>query len=150
MSTPAHRSNRILFGNESDFMRKKPLFYAVLLAVATALFLGIWLIARPQSSAGSKNLTIQVIHGDLSSRSFEITTNAEYLADALTETVIAQGEEGPYGLFILSADGETADAANQEWWCITRNGASLTTGASETPVADDETYELTLMVGYGN
>lgn len=131
-------------------MRKKPAFYAILLVAAMALFLGIWLTARPQSSAGDKALTIEVIHGDLSRRTFEINTSAEYLAEALTENEIAQGEDGPYGLFILTADGETADEANQEWWCITRGGEGLTTGASETPVADGETYELTLTVGYGS
>ena len=51
-------------------MRKKPALYVILLAVVMALFLGIWLIARPQSSAGDKDLTIEVVHGDLSSRSF--------------------------------------------------------------------------------
>ena len=131
-------------------MRKKPAFYAILLVAVMALFLGIWLIARPQSSAGDKDLTIEVVHGDLSSRSFEISTSAEYLAEALTENEIVQGEDGPYGLFILTADGETADEANQEWWCITRSGESLTTGASGTPIADGETYELTLTVGYGS
>ncbi len=131
-------------------MRKKPAFYAILLVAVMALFLGIWLIARPQSSAGDKDLTIEVVHGDLSSRTFAISTSAEYLAEALTENEIVQGEDGPYGLFILTADGETADEANQEWWCITRSGESLTTGASGTPIADGETYELTLTVGYGS
>ena len=131
-------------------MRKKPIFYVILLVAVMALFLGIWLIARPQPTDGNKELTIQVIHGDLSSRTFEISTSAEYLAEALTENKIVQGEEGPYGLFILAADGETADETNQEWWCITRSDESLTTGASETPIADGETYELTLMVGYGS
>ena len=131
-------------------MRKKPAFYAILLVAIMALFLGIWLIARPQPSAGGKHLTIQVVHSDLSSRIFEIHTTAEYLAEALTENEIVQGEDGPYGLFILTADGETVNEINQEWWCITRGGESLTPGASDTPITSGETYELTLMVGYGS
>ena len=131
-------------------MSKKSVFFAILLAAVMAVFLGIWYVARPQISAGEKDLSIQVIHGDLSTRIFEITTSAEFLGDALTEHGIVQGEMGPYGLYILTADGETADEANQEWWCITRSGESLTTGASETPVANGETYELTLTVGYGS
>ena len=131
-------------------MSKKSVFFAILLAAVMAVFLGIWYVARPQISAGEKDLSIQVIHGDLSTRIFEITTSAEFLGDALTEHGIVQGEMGPYGLYILTADGETADEANQEWWCITRSGESLTTGASETPISNGETYELTLTVGYGN
>ena len=131
-------------------MSKKSVFFAILLAAVMAVFLGIWYVARPQTSAGEKDLSIQVIHGDLSTRIFEITTSAEFLGDALTEHGIVQGEMGPYGLYILTADGETADEANQEWWCITRSGESLTTGASETPISNGETYELTLTVGYGS
>ena len=131
-------------------MSKKSVFFAILLAAVMAVFLGIWYVARPQTSAGEKDLSIQVIHGDLSTRIFEITTSAEFLGDALTEHDIVQGEMGPYGLYILTADGETADEANQEWWCITRSGESLTTGASETPISNGETYELTLTVGYGS
>ena len=131
-------------------MSKKSVFFAFLLAAVMALFLGIWYVAQPQTSAGEKDLSIQVIHGDLSTRIFEVMTSAEFLGDALTEHGIVHGEMGPYGLYILTADGETADEANQEWWCITRSGESLTTGASETPIADGETYELTLTVGYGN
>ena len=131
-------------------MSKKSVFFAILLTAVMAVFLGIWYVARPQTSAGEKDLSIQVIHGDLSTRIFEITTSAEFLGDALTEHGIVQGEMGPYGLYILTADGETADEANQEWWCITRSGESLTTGASETPISNGETYELTLTVGYGS
>ena len=131
-------------------MHKKSVFFAILLAAVMAVFLGIWYVARPQTSAGEKDLTIQVVHSDLSSQTFEVTTSAEFLAEVLTEHDIVQGEDGPYGLYILTADGETADEANQEWWCITRGGESLTTGASETPISDGEAYELTLTVGYGS
>ena len=41
-------------------------------------------------------------------------------------------------------DGVTADAEKQEWWCITKNGEQLNTGADQTPIADGEHYELTL------
>ena len=129
-------------------MRKKPAFYAILLVAVMALFLGIWLIARPQSSAGDKDLTIEVVHGDLSSRTFAISTSAEYLAEALTENEIVQGEDGPYGLFILTADGETADEANQEWWCFTKGGESMVTGVDDTMIADGDKYEITFTVGW--
>ena len=60
-----------------------------------------------------------------------------------------EGEEGPYGLFITSADGVKAEESLQQWWCITKDGEMLTTGASEAVIADGEHYELTLTVGYG-
>lgn len=129
-------------------MSKKSLLAAGVLAVFAALLAGVWYFTKPAPAEGEKELTIQVIHGDASIREFDITTSAEYLSEVLTETGIASGEDGPYGLYILTADGETADETAQQWWCITRGGEQLTTGASEAPVADGETYELTLKTGY--
>ena len=60
-----------------------------------------------------------------------------------------EDNQGAYGLYILTADGETVNEAAQEWWCITKNGESMTTGASDTVIADGERYELTFTVGYG-
>ena len=51
-------------------------------------------------------------------------------------------------MYILTADGETADEGAQEWWCITKGGAEVMYSASEQPIADGEHYELTLTVGY--
>lgn len=49
---------------------------------------------------------------------------------------------------LKSVDGETVDDANQEWWCLTKGGESLMTGADSTPIADGDQFELTLTVGY--
>ena len=43
---------------------------------------------------------------------------------------------------------ETADESLQQWWCITREGEMLSTGADQTPITDGEQYELTLTEGY--
>ena len=60
---------------------------------------------------------------------------------------MVEGEEGPYGLYIKTVDGETASDADRTWWCITKDGGEVTTSADLTPIADGEHYELTLM-GY--
>lgn len=129
-------------------MKKKLISLLCLLLVAGAL-LGVWYVTRPETTDGEKALVIEVVHGDGTINRFDIRTDAEYLAKALLENEIVEDNQTEYGLFILTADGETADASNQEWWCITKGGESLMTGADDTPVADGETYELTLTVGYG-
>ena len=131
-------------------MSKKPVLSAIALAAIAAVLLGVYFMARPETTAGEKELAIQVVHGDQSEKVFEVTTSAEFLADALVEEGIVEDNQGPYGLYILTAGGVTAKEEDQEWWCITKNGESLTTGASETPIADGEHYELTLTVGYGS
>ena len=127
---------------------KKRLISLLALAAVAAVLLGVWYASRPETSAGGKALTIEVVHGDGSANIFDVKTDAEYLADVLVDNEIVVDNQSTYGLYILTADGETADESKQEWWCITRSGESLMTGASETPVADGEHYELTFTVGY--
>ena len=108
----------------------------------------LYLHTRPETTEGGKIIDVVVIHGDGSQTGFQYRTDAEYLGDVLAENGLAEGTEGPYGLFITTVDGETADEARQQWWCITREGEMLSTGADQTPIADGEQYELTLTEGY--
>lgn len=120
----------------------------VALVAVVAILLGVYFGTRPDTQAGAKALTITVVHGDGSEKAFDIHTDEEYLEGALLENEIVEDNQTEWGLYILTADGETADEANQEWWCITKGGEMLTTGAGETPIADGEAYELTFTVGY--
>lgn len=131
-------------------MRKRTWIAALALLAAAALLLGLWYFSRPETEPGEKRITVCVVHKDASQRSYELTTQAEYLAEVLVEEHIVEDHQGPYGLYILTADGETAEESNQEWWCITKNGEALTTGAGGTPVEDGASYELTFTVGYGS
>lgn len=127
--------------------KKIAIALAALLVAIAALFC-IYHFTKGSTAAGAKNITVEVLHGDSSEKSFEYATDREYLGEVLLDEGLAEGEEGPYGLFIRTVDGETVDDANQEWWCITKGGEQLNTGADQTPIADGETYELTLTTGY--
>lgn len=128
---------------------KKKLIPALALVLAAAVFFGLWYTSRPDAREGAKALTVEVIHKDGQTKTFDFRTDAEYLAEALVEQEIVVDNQSTYGLYILTADGETVNEADQEWWCVTKGGESLVTGASETPIADGEIYELTFTVGYG-
>ena len=103
---------------------------------------------RPETITGAKEIDVIVIHADETENTFTYQTDAEYLADVLLENELAEGETGSYGLFITTVDGETADSSKQQWWCITKGGESVTTGADSLPIADGDQFELTLMEGY--
>ena len=93
-------------------------------------------------------ITVEVINdkGELSS--FTVKTNADNLGDALLEAKIVEGEKGPYGLYIKYANGVRADyELDGAYWSLSKNGEMLMTGASDTPIADGEKYELTYTKG---
>ena len=67
-------------------------------AAAVVVLLGIWMCFRPKGIEGTKDLDIQVIFEDESSRDFQISTDAEILGEALAEAGLIEGEDGPFGL----------------------------------------------------
>lgn len=128
--------------------RTKIIIGVVALVAVVAVLLGVYFGTRPNANAGAKTLTITVVHGDGSEKVFDVHTDSENLEGALLENNIVEDNQSDWGLYILTADGETADEAQEEWWCITKGGEMLTTGATDTVIADGECYELTLTVGY--
>lgn len=128
--------------------KKKVIIAIVALIAAIAVFAGVYFaFGRPETSAGSKTVTIEVAAPDYSN-THKIKTDAEFLGDALKEEGIIEGEESQYGLFITSVDSIKADDSKQQWWCITKGGADVMTGVDITPIADGDTFELTLKEGY--
>ncbi|MBQ5987536.1 MAG: DUF4430 domain-containing protein, partial [Clostridia bacterium] len=77
-----------------------------------------------------------------------IRTDAETLRGALEQESLIAGDEGEYGLFVKTVDGETADDAKQEWWCLTKGGEMWMNGVDTTEIADGDAYEFTLTVGW--
>lgn len=118
------------------------------LALALTMVFALCACGEKQTAADTKTVTVTVVHGDGSTKDFTVKTDKELLGEALTDEELIEGENGPYGLFVKTVDGETVDDANQEWWCLTKGGESVETGVDSTPVEDGATYEWTLMVGY--
>ncbi|MDO5423563.1 MAG: DUF4430 domain-containing protein [Eubacteriales bacterium] len=127
---------------------KKVVISVVVLLVVVAALLCVYLVTKGTTNQGEKALTIEIVHKDGTTKTFEVKTEREYLGEVLKDEKLVDGEESTYGLFITTADGETADDTNQEWWCLTKGGEQLNTSADQTPIADGETYEITLTVGY--
>ena len=122
---------------------------AVILLVLAVGALLVWNHFKPVAQVGGKNIVLEVVHGDGSSKDFSILTDAENLRAALEqeENLIA-GSDSEYGLFVETVDGETADSEAQEWWCFTKGGEMLMTGVDDTMIADGEHYEATFTVGW--
>ena len=117
----------------------------VILCVAAGV---LFQMNKPETITGAKNINVIVIHADQTENAFSYETDAEYLGEVLLENELAEGDITDYGLFISTVDGETADSSKQQWWCITKGGESVTTGADSLPIIDGDQFELTLMEGY--
>lgn len=128
--------------------KKQTKIAGILLVLCCVLALIVFFQTRPDTAAGEKHITISVVHSDSSKSTFSYDTDAEYLGEVLTEEGLAEGTEGSYGMFITTVDGETADDSKEQWWCITKDGEMVNTGADQTPIQDQDQFELSLKEGY--
>lgn len=124
---------------------KKRIF---VLALALILLFSLAACGEKKTDAGTKSITVTVTHGDGSAKDFTVSTDKEMLGEALEAEGLIAGEESTYGLFVQTVDGETANADNEEWWCLTKGGESVNAGTDSIPVEDGAAYEWTLTVGY--
>ena len=93
---------------------------------------------------GSKTVVVAVRAGE-NEISFTIHTDKEYLADALLEHSLIEGEEGQFGLYVKKVNGIVADYdVDKTYWGFYKNGEQMMTGVSAANIADGEHYELVL------
>lgn len=114
----------------------------VLVAVIAAL-LCVYAVTRPETSQGAKTFTVEVVHADGSSKTFTYHTDEEYLGPVLLAEGLIAGEPGPYGLTLLTVDGE--DAIWEEsgaYWALYIGAEYASTGVDDTPVDDGDAFKL--------
>ncbi len=127
---------------------KKPIIIlAVILVLAIAISAAVYVATRPATVEGAKSITVIIDNGQ-EAQSFTINTDEEYLADALLAEELVQGDVSEFGLYILTANGTTADENLEQWWLITKNGEGLEEGVSSTAISDGDQYEITLTTGW--
>jgi len=121
------------------------LLVALVAAAAVAYFA---LVPQLQASTEEKTINVLVRHSDGSEENFTFATKHETLGETLTEAGLIEGEEGPYGIYIMTVDGETVDESKQQWWCLTKDGQQHNQSADSTVLADGDAYELTFTEGW--
>lgn len=127
---------------------KKVLIAAGALVILAAILAGVYFAARPATQAGTKQITVTVVHADGSEKQFQYRTDEEYLGPVLLAEGLVQGENGPYGLTIYVVDGEQADwNENQSYWALYVGEEYASTGADTTPVRDGDSFKLVYTIG---
>ena len=126
---------------------KKTVLAVIALVVVIAIFAGVYLVARPEFSQGSKAITVTVIHADGSSKDFQYRTDAEKLGAFLEEKGLIESKGADEGMF-HTVDGEKADwNVNKSYWALYIGEDYAMTGIYDTPITDGAVYKLVYTLG---
>ncbi len=117
----------------------------ITLVMLVVMMLSVFAACQHKIVEGNKNITVTVVYKDKSSDVFEISTQKNYLADALVEQKLVEyAEDGYY----TTVGGVTADySVDKGWWCLTKDGQMTTEGLNTQPIADGDVFELTYTIG---
>ena len=116
------------------------------LVVLVAALVACWFAFKPKAVQGSKNIAVKVNHKDGTTNVFKISTDAEYLYDAMKqEDLVGELENGMFD----TVDGEKADSSNEEWWgYYDKAGTLVNVGLAECAIKDGDEYTFVINVGY--
>ena len=107
----------------------------------------------PVSTTGSAQKTVvgegktvfefSVTHLDGKTAAFEVHTDKKTVGEALLDAELIAGEDGQYGLYVKSVDGETLDYDKDgKYWAFYENGNYGAKGVDQTEIADGVRYEF--------
>lgn len=83
------------------------------------------------------------IYFESDEKHYEIKTNETIVGNALEALKIIEGEEGPYGMYISSVEGEThVYEDGGKYWAFYVNDKYAEKGIDQTGVEDGATYSL--------
>jgi hypothetical protein len=92
---------------------------------------------------GDTVFELTVVNGDGKEVTLEVHTDKEIVGEALTDTGILAGEEGPYGLYVKTVNGDTYDYEKDgKYWAFYINGEYGMTGVDVTEIVENDTYAL--------
>lgn len=126
-------------------MKKNLRIPSMLLALAMSLCLlcACTPEAPENSNTNTVTITVDVVNSKGETKTFPLQTEKETLADALLEANLVEGDDGPYGLYIKSVNGESADyATDGAYWCLYVGDQMAVSGASDIKIADGDRYKL--------
>ena len=127
------------------------LFTLSLLSCNTVEKTGVWENATYRKNMefgdGSKTVVVEVKAED-QLITFTVHTDKNTVGEALLEHKLITGEDGPYGMYIKSVNGITADYdVDQSYWAFYINGEYAMTGVDTTEITEGATYQLAYAKG---
>ncbi len=88
-----------------------------------------------------KSFTFEVYCQSGEVKTFTVESNQKTVGAALTEQGLIEGEDGPYGLMVLSVDGERhVYEEDGTYWAFYVNGEYAMSGVDTTSIIDGSVY----------
>ena len=115
-----------------------------LIAVA-AILIGVYAAFGAKPAAGSKDITIEVVNKAAESTVYELSTDAEFLRQAMDEAegLTYDGTESEYGLMVSTVNGEVADySVDCSYWSFYVNDEYCNYGIDTQPVMDGDAFSI--------
>ena len=120
------------------------------LLLALAMVFVLTACGAKEEAPAADAVSFKVVVTDLEGKetTFEYSSSAASVGEALVAEGLIEGHETEYGLYIDTVNGNTADwDADQTYWAFYINGEYATTGIDGTEIVADTTYGLTLTKG---
>ena len=120
------------------------------LLLALVMVFALTACGAKEEAPAADAVSFKVVVTDLDGKetTFEYSSNAASVGEALVAEGLIEGHETEYGLYIDTVNGITADWDNdQTYWAFYINGEYATTGIDGTEIVADTTYGLTLTKG---
>lgn len=91
----------------------------------------------------AKSFVFVVTDVDGSETTFDITSDKEFVGEALMEEGLIEGEEGAYGLYVKTVNGITYDFDKDgKYWAFYVDGEYAMSGVDTTEIEPGITYEF--------
>ena len=129
-----------------SFKKNSILSLLVMLALLAAMALTFTSCAEQNqepTEVSEVSFTVEVTKADGTTKSFAIKTGEKTVGDALIKEELISGEDGAYGWFITTIDGEYHKYEEDgKYWAFYINGAYAATGVSSTTPVEGAIYSF--------
>ena len=100
-------------------------------------------VSTVEVGEGATSFVLEVTHKQGAKTYFKVKTDKTTVGEALLEEEIIAGEQGAYGLYIKTVNGETCDFdADGYYWAFYVGGEYAMSGVDTTNIEQGQTYGL--------
>ena len=109
--------------------------------VTTSATLSAEALTPTEVGEGATVFAFEVTHLDGTVKAFTVKTDAKTVGEALVGVGLIAGEDGAYGLYVKTVDGELLDwDTHQKYWAFYVNGEMAMTGVDKTDITAGTIY----------